>query len=621
MGGVFINYRSNDSRVMGELLDRDLTAEFGREQVFLDCYSIPLGAAWDRELVNRVRGCRVLLVVIDRDWLTLTGPAGERLIDDPADWIHREIAEAFDAGVRVVPVLVDDTPFPAEHQLPSGLRALADCQGVQVRRRHTRSDVAALVQRLREVEPGLGTRPDSSGTSMVSHRGSGTTIQAGRDIHDATVMHTGPAQTDPAQDDPAQDDPAQTDPAQTDPASVTPDGPDVPPGARGMRSHTGHGVTIQAARDIKRVRLGTFLTVTMPRSVRNLIIGILVALLLAGAVAAVVTWVLPELAPTYKTEFLLDLSATGADVSAVAESRDSLRKAIGNTGDDDAVALRTFGGQCGSDGNTSQVVGFGTGHRDDIGGAIEGAAVSGAATLVRGLIGATEDFSAPFSQKAKQVNRIVVVTRNGVDACDDDTDFVQRELRTRLANAGLAIEFRFVGYRVGDEDKPVLDRLAASASAPPPVLAQGAAELQAALEWIANVEPVLRSARDVVDTLNPVVKQIDEAAQAVVDGRLDVADRTLSAIKPATADTEFANLESRAKTPDAVEVYQRAVGLRDRQRKAVPAVQALLDLAREGKPLGAELTAFRHDADLYNSEVETLNKLLARMRASGPGGR
>jgi len=49
-------------------------------------------------------------------------------------------------------------------------------------------------------------------------------------------------------------------------------------------------------------------------------------------------------------------------------------------------------------------------------------------------------------------------------------------------------------------------------------------------------------------------------------------------------------------------------------------VTALVDLAKAGKSFTAELTAFRHDADLYNSEVSALNTLLAKMRAAGPGG-
>ncbi|MCR6488375.1 toll/interleukin-1 receptor domain-containing protein [Amycolatopsis sp. OK19-0408] len=175
MGGVFINYRGDDSRAMGELLDRDLAATFGREQVFLDCYSIRPGADFAQELMTQVRSCRVLLVVIDRDWLTITTPAGGRRIDDPADWIHREIVEAFTAGVRVVPVLVDDTDPPTEKQLPADLQALARCQAVTVRRRHTRLDVSALIHQLCDVEPTLAlaaaSAPSTQDTTITDAPG------------------------------------------------------------------------------------------------------------------------------------------------------------------------------------------------------------------------------------------------------------------------------------------------------------------------------------------------------------------------------------------------------------------------------------------------------------------
>jgi hypothetical protein len=81
-----------------------------------------------------------------------------RRIDDPADWIHREIAEAFNAGVRVVPVLLDNTPRLVEADLPAGIAALARCQHVVVRRRHTEDDVQGLIRRLVQIEPGLKRR-------------------------------------------------------------------------------------------------------------------------------------------------------------------------------------------------------------------------------------------------------------------------------------------------------------------------------------------------------------------------------------------------------------------------------------------------------------------------------
>jgi hypothetical protein len=613
---LFINYRGVDSNSYGAWLYTDLIRRFGEGLVFLDAESIPAGENYVRELLAQVRSARVVLAIIGPGWLTVTDAAGRRAIDNPDDWIRRELAEAFAAGVRVIPVLIDDATLPAAEELPRDIAALGRCQARHLRRREPTKDLERLAAELVANDPELAAvEADASpqpGVSMMAATGSGTTIQAAGDIRGGTVVrNAAPAGRGPEEKAPV---------PQVRPAAAGADTPPRP--AVSMTASTGSGTTIQAGGNISgRIKLVTFLSIEMPRAVRNTIVAILVAALLGGATAAVVTWVLPEFAPTYKTEFLVDLSATGSDPSAVEESVDSLRKAMGNSGDDDAVALRTFGGECGSEGNTTQLVDFGTGNRDEIGEAVRGASVTGAATLLRGVIEATADFSEPFSQDAKQVNRIVVVTRNGIDACDDDADYVEREMRDRLAASGLSVEFRFVGYRLDDEHATGLDRLAESAAAPPPVLAEDPGELQAALEWIANVEPVLRSASDVVDILNPAAKQINDTAQAVVDGRLDVAERTLSAIEPVDADTEFDNLGTRAKTPETVEVYNRAVALRDRQRNAVTAVSALVEAARSGKPFTTELADFRREADLYNTEVDALNTLLARLRATGPGGR
>jgi hypothetical protein len=51
-------------------------------------------------IVDRVRGARVVLAVIGPYWLTAVGPDGRRCVDDPCDWVRRELAEAFEAGCR-----------------------------------------------------------------------------------------------------------------------------------------------------------------------------------------------------------------------------------------------------------------------------------------------------------------------------------------------------------------------------------------------------------------------------------------------------------------------------------------------------------------------------------------
>jgi len=125
---VFINYRGEDSQSYGALLYAEMRRHFGAELVFLDSESIPAGVDFPGQLMARVRDCGVLLAVIGPRWLSAAGTGGRRRIDDPADWIRRELAEAFAAGVRVVPVLTDGADLPAEAELPAEITGLGRCQ-------------------------------------------------------------------------------------------------------------------------------------------------------------------------------------------------------------------------------------------------------------------------------------------------------------------------------------------------------------------------------------------------------------------------------------------------------------------------------------------------------------
>jgi tetratricopeptide (TPR) repeat protein len=155
MGGIFINYRGDDSQTAAALIDRELTVQFGSDRVFLDCRSIPAGSDFAEELLGRVRACSVLLVVIGPHWLTLTNEAGQRRIDDPTDWLRREIVEALTHGRRVIPVLTDGVNIPAEQELPDDLAGLSRRQAVPLRRRYTDLDLGFLVKRIADADPEL----------------------------------------------------------------------------------------------------------------------------------------------------------------------------------------------------------------------------------------------------------------------------------------------------------------------------------------------------------------------------------------------------------------------------------------------------------------------------------
>jgi hypothetical protein len=139
------------------------------DQVFLDYRSVPAGSDFADELLERLQACSVLLVVIGPHWLTLTNAAGQRRIDDPADWIRREIVEAFTHGLRVIPVLTDDVALPTGADLPDDIAGLSRRQYVPLRRRYTDVDLAFLAKRITDTAPELAkiaARRRSSGGRM-----------------------------------------------------------------------------------------------------------------------------------------------------------------------------------------------------------------------------------------------------------------------------------------------------------------------------------------------------------------------------------------------------------------------------------------------------------------------
>jgi tetratricopeptide (TPR) repeat protein len=153
--GVFINYRGADTGAYGSLLYLELAHRFGSELVFLDSESIDAGTDYVEELPSRVRRCRVLLAVIGSGWLTAAGVDGRRRIDDPWDWIRRELAEAIAAGVMVIPVLTDGAVMPRRADLPADIAALGDRQYVPLRHREATADLDRICAELTKRDPAL----------------------------------------------------------------------------------------------------------------------------------------------------------------------------------------------------------------------------------------------------------------------------------------------------------------------------------------------------------------------------------------------------------------------------------------------------------------------------------
>ncbi|MEO5843213.1 MAG: toll/interleukin-1 receptor domain-containing protein [Caldimonas sp.] len=130
---IFISYRRQDSAdVTGRIYDR-LVQRFGKDQIFKDVDSIPLGVDFREHLGSVVGRCNLLLAVIGDQW-TGAGPTGAtRRIDDAKDFVRLELEAALERGIPVIPVLVRGAALPEESSLPSTLARLSYRHGISVR--------------------------------------------------------------------------------------------------------------------------------------------------------------------------------------------------------------------------------------------------------------------------------------------------------------------------------------------------------------------------------------------------------------------------------------------------------------------------------------------------------
>lgn len=175
MTQVFLSYRADDQPFAAAFFDHELTREFGEEAVFFASRSIPLGARWEETMFHAVSISDAVLVVIGPRWLTAVGEDGRRRLDDPKDFVRREVELGLALDKQVIPVHLERRHRLDADTLPESLRALADKQGTVVQFRNSRPDLARLVTQLRRQIPSLAPkapaelRPAAAGTSIVDN--------------------------------------------------------------------------------------------------------------------------------------------------------------------------------------------------------------------------------------------------------------------------------------------------------------------------------------------------------------------------------------------------------------------------------------------------------------------
>lgn len=123
--GVFISYRRDESAGYAGRIADSFQEHFGEDKVFLDIDSIEPGLDFAEAIERAVGSCEVLVSVIGRNWLTASDAAGRKRLENPDDYVRREIAAALQRNIRVIPVLIQGASMPSADELPNDLAPLA----------------------------------------------------------------------------------------------------------------------------------------------------------------------------------------------------------------------------------------------------------------------------------------------------------------------------------------------------------------------------------------------------------------------------------------------------------------------------------------------------------------
>ncbi|MCB0567985.1 MAG: toll/interleukin-1 receptor domain-containing protein, partial [Phaeodactylibacter sp.] len=124
---IFINYRRALSTLEARLLYLMLELHFPGN-AFMDEQTLEAGDRWREDIERTVKNARVMICLIPEGWVSY---AGEKMIQsklyfDPKCHVRHEIRTALEAGLTIIPVLVNGAKQPDKEHLPEEISELFD---------------------------------------------------------------------------------------------------------------------------------------------------------------------------------------------------------------------------------------------------------------------------------------------------------------------------------------------------------------------------------------------------------------------------------------------------------------------------------------------------------------
>jgi WD40 repeat protein len=149
---VFISYRRDDCWYWASLLGTALTLRLGAPNVFFDIGSIAPGRRFDTEIQLRLRASNDVVILVGTTFLACD-ETGRRRLDNPDDFVRREIAAAVRNRTAIHLVLTGDATMPESAQLPADIAPAF--RGAALQRLKDHRDVGTLADAIVMRQPAL----------------------------------------------------------------------------------------------------------------------------------------------------------------------------------------------------------------------------------------------------------------------------------------------------------------------------------------------------------------------------------------------------------------------------------------------------------------------------------
>lgn len=172
---IFISYRREDTSGESGRLKDNLEQIFGKENIFYDVETLEAGLNFDQSIAKALNESKVLLAMIGPHWLKVSDSKGAKRLDNPDDWVRKEIAEALKRNLRVIPILVNGADMPDSEDLPDNLKELSLKHAQELTSSRWNYDVGVLskvleklITKIPESKPESNPEPRTISRPLVS---------------------------------------------------------------------------------------------------------------------------------------------------------------------------------------------------------------------------------------------------------------------------------------------------------------------------------------------------------------------------------------------------------------------------------------------------------------------